>query len=49
MAYRVELSIEANRELKIVECFFDAIGKRMDYDLNSDEQIAILDKHPFLF
>ncbi len=49
MAFRVRLSIEAERELKKAECFYDALDKRMEFLIDFDEHIEFLEKNPYLF
>lgn len=49
MAFPVILSIDAERELKKAECFYDAMGKKMEFLLDFDEHIGFLEKNPFMF
>lgn len=49
MAFRVRLAIEAERELKKAECFYDALAKRMEFLIDFDEHIEFLEKNPYLF
>lgn len=49
MVFHVRLSIDADRELKKAECFYDAVDKRMEFLMDFDEHIEILEKNPYLF
>lgn len=49
MAFPVILSIDAERELKKAECFYDAMDKKMEFLFDFDEQIEFLEQNPYLF
>lgn len=49
MAFRVRLSIDADRELKKAECFYEAMDKKMEFLIDFDEHIEFLEQNPYLF
>ncbi|PVW17346.1 hypothetical protein [Marixanthomonas spongiae] len=49
MAFLVILSIDAERELKKAECFYDAMDKKMEFFFDFDEHIQFLEQNPYLF
>ena len=49
MAFHVALSIEADRELKKAECFYDAMDKKVEFLIDFDEHIEFLERNPYLF
>lgn len=49
MAYRARLHREANRELKLAECYFDAWNRKDEFLEDFNNQIERIEEDPYLF
>ena len=49
MGYQVKLLREANRELKLVECFFETWNKKNEFLGDFNHQIERIEENPLLF
>ena len=49
MGYRAKLLREANRELKLAECYFDTFNKKKEFLGDFNHQIERIEENPLLF
>ncbi len=49
MAFCATLPIEADRELKKAECFYDTMNKKMEFLIDFNQHIEFLEQNPYLF
>lgn len=49
MAYRARLLREADRELKLAECYFDALNRKNEFLIDFNQQVERIEENPYLF